>query len=229
MKPARPINLSEDRFLGPHSQQTGVARYLYDTVARLPLICPHGHVSADLFADENYAFKNPTALLITPDHYLLRMLYSQGIPLEQLGISRRDGAAVVSDPRSIWQTLADHFYLFRATPTGVWLNHELYDIFDVREKLSSENAQHVYDQIEAKLAQPIFRPRALFERFNIEVLCTTDDAVDTLEQHRLIRESGWKGKILPTFRPDSVVNLLSPGWNDQLQRLSRVSGVDIID
>jgi glucuronate isomerase len=229
MRPDTAFHLSEDRFLGPTSQQMGVARYLYDTVARLPLVCPHGHVSAQVFSDPDYSFGTPTALLITPDHYLLRMLYSQGVPLEQLGIPRRDGGAVETDPRRIWQTFADHIYLFRATPSGAWLNHELFEIFDIHEKLSSATAQHIYTQIEAKLAQPIFRPRALFERFNIEVLCTTDEAVDNLEQHRLMRESGWGGKVLPTFRPDGVINLLNPGWIHQIHQLSMVSGIDITD
>jgi len=221
------IFLPEDRYFGPDAGQKEVAMQLYQSVANLPLICPHGHVDPRLFADPNYTFGNPAELLIIPDHYVFRMLYSQGIPLEKLGIPRQDGGPVETDPRKIWQIFADNFYLFRGTPTGAWLTHEFLDVFGVEEKLTGESAQDIYDQIAGKLAQPDFTPRCLYEQFNIEVLCTTDAATDRLEYHRAIRESGWAGRIVPTFRPDAVVNIDMPGWADNIAALGEVSGVAV--
>jgi glucuronate isomerase len=217
-------HLPEDRYFDPDPAQRRIARELYDSVADLPLICPHGHVDPRLLADENAAFGTPAELLIIPDHYVFRMLYSQGIPLEALGIPRTDGSPVEGDHRKIWQIFADNFYLFRGTPTGAWLSHELHVVLGIKDKLTGATAQTIYDQIEAKLAMPEFRPRALFERFNIEVLCTTDAATDPLLHHQAIRASDWKGDVRPTFRPDAVVNLLTPGWRNNIDALSDVSG-----
>ena len=155
------------------------------------------------------------------------MLYSQGISLESLGIPRRDGGPIEKDHRKVWQIFADHFYLFRGTPTGVWLADELGSVFGVKEKLSGQNAQFIYDQIEAKLTLPEFRPRALFKRFNIEVMCTTDAATDPLTHHQALHRSEWNGKVRPTFRPDTVVNLLTPGWSDNVEALSKASGINV--
>ena len=220
--------LDPDRFFDPDPAQRRLARMLYESVAGLPLICPHGHVDPRLFSDPNYRFGNPAELLIIPDHYVTRMLYSQSVPLEALGVPRLDGGPVEADPRQIWQTFADHFYLFRGTPSGAWLAAELVELFGVREKLNGDTAQAVYDQIEACLAEPAFQPRALYDRFKIEVLCTTDAATDTLEYHRAIRDSGWHGVVRPTFRPDAVVNLDAAGWRGNIDRLSEVSGVDVV-
>jgi len=232
-------HLPSGRYFDREPAQRCVARELYESVTDLPIVSPHGHVDPRLFADENATFGTPTELLIIPDHYVFRMLYSQGIPLEALGIfpspsqgeglgpvlSGAEGVRVETDHRKIWQTFADNFYLFRGTPSGIWLAHELHVVFGVEEKLTGETAQAVYDQIEAKLATPEFRPRALFERFNIEVLCTTDAATDPLPHHQAIRDSDWKGDIRPTFRPDAVVNLLTPGWREHIDALSQVSGI----
>ncbi|MCB0155906.1 MAG: glucuronate isomerase [Anaerolineae bacterium] len=219
--------LPEDRYFGPDPRQKEVAMQLYHTVAGLPLICPHGHVDPRLLADPDYAFGTPTELLLIPDHYIFRMLYSQGIPLEALGIPRQDGGPVEPDHRRIWQIFAEHFYLFRGTPTGMWLTHELVDVFGVTDKLTGESAQEIYDQIAARLATPEFRPRRLFERFNIEVLCTTDAASDPLAHHQALRQSGWPGRVLPTFRPDAVVNIDTPGWVDHIAALSAASGLNV--
>jgi glucuronate isomerase len=220
-------NLPQDRLFHPDPAQRRVARELYEVVADLPLVCPHGHVDPRLLADPNASFGTPAELLIIPDHYVFRMLYSQGIPLEALGIPRRDGGPVERDHRKVWQTFAGNFFLFRGTPTGIWLAQELGEVFHVDEKLTSATAQSIYDQIEARLATPEFRPRALFERFNIEVLCTTDAASDSLQHHQAIRASGWEGKVLPTFRPDALVNLQAPDWHDQIDALSQSSGIHI--
>jgi glucuronate isomerase len=223
----RSLWLPHDRYFSPDPAQKRVALELYEQVANLPLICPHGHVDPRVFADPGYQFGTPADLFIIPDHYIFRMLYSQGIGLEKLGIAPRDGSPVEQDHRRIWQLFADHYYLFRGTPTGMWLTHELYDLFGVREQLTSTTAQRIYDQIEEKLSTPEFRPRAIYERFNIEVLCTTDPATSRLEHHQAIRDSGWTGRILPTFRPDAVVNLDSPTWKQEIDKLAEVSGIDM--
>ena len=222
-----PWHLDPDRYFDPDPTQRKIARELYETVKELPLICPHGHVDPGLFARPEATFGTPVELLIIPDHYIFRMLYSQGIPLEALGIPRKAGQAVEQDPRKIWQTFVDHFYLFRGTPSGMWLAQELSEVFDVQQRLSTRSAQEIYDQIEAKLASPEFSPRALYERFNIEVLCTTDAATSPLEHHRAIRASGWPVDIRPTFRPDALINLDTPGWREQIEKLSQASGMTI--
>ncbi len=225
------LDRPRDRYFDPATRE--LALDIYETVADLPLICPHGHVDPVLFADPDYSFGTPTELLIVPDHYIFRMLYSQGVPLEDLGIPRagehNGGGAVERDHRKIWQTFAEHYYLFRGTPTGMWLDDELHGVFGVEQKLSGETAQAVYDQIAEKLTQPAFRPRALYDRFNIEALCTTDAATSTLDHHRAIRDSGWPGTIRPTFRPDAVVNVETPNWREHIKLLSDVSGVDVAD
>src|SRR5689334_22021264 len=221
--------LSDERYFDPNPAQRDVAGQLYQSVAALPLICPHGHVDPRLFSDPDYSFGSPTELLILPDHYVVRMLYSQGVPLETLGITRRDGGPLERDPRKIWQVFADNFHLFRGTPSGLWLKDELREIFGVSAKLSSETAQDVYDQIAAQLSQPGFRPRALFERFKIEVLCTTDPATDTLTEHQAVRSSGWQGRILPTFRPDALLEIDAPDWCASMETLSEVSRIQVGD
>ncbi len=220
-------NLPEDRYLGPSQSQKALALELYQLTTHLPYICPHGHVDPRVFADPNFQFGSPVDLLIIPDHYIFRMLYSQGIPMESVGIPRRDGGAIEEDHRQIWQIFAENFYLFRGTPTGIWIRDELGSIFGITEPLNGDSAQRIYDSISEKLTESTFTPRHLFEQFNIEVLATTDTATDTLGFHREIQESGWSGKIIPTFRPDMVVNLDSPNWHEHIQELSAVSEIDV--
>lgn len=216
-----------DRYFSPQPAQRQAARELYESVKDLPLICPHGHVDPRLFADPDYQFGSPVELLIIPDHYIFRMMYSQGISLESLGIPRKNGSDVEQDHRKIWQIICDNWHLMRGTPTYIWLRDELKDVFGVDQKMNSENAQDIYTAIEERLTQPDFNPRRMFERFNIEVLATTDAATDTLSHHQRIRDSGWKGRIIPTFRPDAVINIDMRGWAQQIERLSDVSGVNI--
>ena len=216
-----------DRYFSPNPVQRGIARELYGYVQDLPLICPHGHVDPRLLAEPNYDFGTPVDLLIIPDHYIFRMLYSQGIPLETLGIPREDGEAVESDHRKIWQTVCDHWYLFRGTPTGIWLRDELRDVFGINLKSNGEYAQAIYDALSEKMAQPEFRPRALFERFKIDVLATTDAATDTLDHHYAIQKSGWSGRVIPTFRPDGVINMDMDGWRENIDALSSVTEINI--
>jgi glucuronate isomerase len=177
----------------------------------------------------NEPFPEPTTLLIVPDHYIFRMLYSQGVPLDSLGVPHREGKASRTNPRDVWQIFARHWYLFRGTPTGIWLEHEMYDLFGIREKLDAGNALAIYDQIQEKLRSPEFLPRSLFERFNIELLATTDAASDSLADHASIRRSGWNGRVIPTFRPDAVFRIAAPEWKSELDKLARATGSDIGD
>lgn len=220
-------NMIEDRYFSADPSRRQVARGLYAGVKDLPLICPHGHVDPRLFADPDFRFGSPVDLLIIPDHYIFRMMYSQGIPLESLGIPRRDGGPVESDHRKIWQVICDHWHLMWGTPTGVWLRDELRDVFGVELTLNSANAQAIYDHIDAQLQSADFQPRRMFERFNIEVLATTDAATDPLTHHQAIRDSGWAGRVIPTFRPDAVINLDAANWQANIQALSAVSGVTV--
>ena len=202
------------------------ARAIYEETRSLPLICPHGHVDPRLLS-ENAPFPEPTALLIVPDHYIFRMLYSRGVPLDELGIPRADGTAADTDPREVWQIFANHWYLFRGTPTGAWLEHELSELFGIREKLDGESAGDIYDAIAEILGTPEFRPRRLFEGFNIEVLATTDAASDSLSHHAAIRESGWSGKVIPTFRPDAVFRIAAPDWRNDIATLETAVNAEI--
>src|ERR1700712_8876 len=162
-----------------------IAVKLYETIRDLPIISPHGHTDPRWFA-ENQAFPNPTALLIQPDHYIFRMLYSQGVSLESLGIPQVDGKQS-ADPREVWRIFARHYNLFRGTPTRLWIDYAFAEQFGLKERLSPDNADEYYDIIDRKLRTPEFLPRALFESFNIEALATTDTATDTLEQHKKIK------------------------------------------
>jgi len=202
-----------------------VAVKLYETVRDLPIISPHGHTDPRWFA-ENKPFPNPSALFIQPDHYIFRMLYSQGVSLESLGIPQVDGKEN-ADPREVWRIFAKHYYLFRGTPTRLWLDYAFGQLFGLTDRLSPANADEFYEIIAKKLLTPEFLPRALFDRFNIEVLATTDAAVDSLEFHQAIKTSGWKGRVLPTFRPDAVVDAEYAGFQDNLKMLGEVSGEDV--
>lgn len=223
-----PSELHEDRFFDSDPAVRRVARALYEETRELPIVSPHGHVDPSVLA-EDAPFPEPSALIVRPDHYVLRMLYSLGIPLERLGIPPRDGGAAEGDPRKIWQLLGDNFHRFLATPTAIWLTYQLHTVFGVREKLNSDSAQLIYDEIREKLASPEFRPRALFERFKIEVLATTDAASDLLQSHARIRASGVRGRVIPTFRPDALQQIAAPDWVLQLEKLAALHGAPIAD
>ncbi len=218
-----------NRYFASDPARNRIAVELYKSVQHLPLICPHGHVDPRLFADPDYQFGSPVDLLIIPDHYIFRMFYSQGISLKALGIAPLNGEQPQSDHRAIWQLVCDHWHLFRATPTGIWLRDELAQVFGIERKINSANAGAIYDDIAAKLNSPAFRPRALYERFNIEALATTDAATDRLIHHQAIRDSGWRGRIIPTFRPDAVIAIDQADWARNIDLLSDVSGIAIGD
>ncbi|WP_454020610.1 glucuronate isomerase [Azospirillum sp. Marseille-Q6669] len=215
--------LHPDRLFPSDPTQRDIARRLYAEVGHLPIISPHGHTDPSWFA-KNEAFPNPASLFVVPDHYAFRMLYSQGVTLESLGVPRKDGGAVESDPRKIWRQLAQNWHLFRGTPTRMWLDHAFETVFGVTERLSGASADRIFDQIDACLQKPEFLPRALFERFNIELLATTESPLDTLEHHRAIRESGWKGRVITAFRPDPVVDPEFEGFQANVETLGTLSG-----
>ena len=222
------LKLNPYRFFDSEHEIRRIAMELYSSVKDLPIVCPHGHVDPSYLA-ENKPYPDPAELILIPDHYIFRMLYSQGIPLESLGIPTVDGTVVERDHRKIWQIFADNFYLFVGTPTGAWLAHEFSEVFDIKEKLNTESAQRIYDQMQEKIQSPEFLPRALYERFNIEVLNTTDGASDSLNYHKQIRESGWNGKVIPCFRPDAVLKVSSKQWKKELNSLEKATGMGITD
>jgi len=220
-----PLSLHPDRLFSSDPIQRGLARALYATVKDLPIVSPHGHTDPQWFAD-NEPFSNATGLFITPDHYVFRMLYSQGLRLEDLAISRRDGGGVEADARKIWRSFAANYYLFRGTPTRIWLDHAFEEVFGIRERLTSESADRIFDTINDCLAKPEFRPRALFERFNIEVLATTESPLDLLAQHVKIHASGWKGRVITAYRPDPVVDPEFDGFATSVSHLGEITGQD---
>jgi len=203
----------------------GLARALYDHVADLPILSPHGHCDPLWFAD-NARFPNPAALFVIPDHYVFRMLVSQGVPLADLGIPAADGQPVETDPRTIWRRFAAQSHLFRGTPSALWLDHAFEHVFGLTEPLTAANADAQYDQIETQLAQDAFRPRALFDRFKIECLATTDSALDDLSAHATIAASDWSGRVIPTYRPDTVVDPETPDFALNVARLGTLTGED---
>jgi len=215
-----------DRYFDSSIEVRNIAKELYDGIKNLPIISPHGHVNPKILA-YNKPFPDPTELFLIPDHYIFRMLYSQGIKLEELGVPASSGVEVEKDHKKIWKKFAGKFYLFLGTPTGVWLTHALYTVFDIKERLDGDNAEVIYDTIEKRLREPDFLPRNLFEKFNIEVLSTTDSASDELKYHQIIKDSGWKGKVIPTFRPDAVVNIDNPNWKYEIEKLSKTAGITI--
>ncbi len=213
--------VSEHRLFPADPVTRSVAERLYASVRALPILSPHGHTQASWFA-ENKPFPDPAKLFIQPDHYIYRMLYSQGVRLEDLEI----GVGELKDPRKVWRIFAEHYVLFRGTPTRLWLDQVFQELFGLGELLSATTADRYFDVISAKLRTPEFLPRALFERFNIEVLATTDSPLDTLADHDSIRRSDWHGRILPTFRPDSVVDPSFRGFHQNLERLGEQTGED---
>jgi glucuronate isomerase len=222
---ARPLVVHEDRLFSSDPTQRAIARRLYREVRDLPIISPHGHTDPAWFATDA-RFPNPTGLLLAPDHYVCRMLYSQGIAPDALGVSSRAGASA-TDPRSAWRLFAANWHLFRGTPSAGWLEATFAKVFGIDVTLSAATADHYYDTIDAALATPAFRPRALFERFNIEVLATTESPLDPLAQHRAIRASGWRGRVISAYRPDPVVDAEHEDFRASLARFGEMTGEDV--
>lgn len=221
----RPLLLDDDRALPAEPATRELARRLYREVRDLPLVCMHGHVDAGVLAADR-PFADPASLLVVPDHYLLRMLVSQGAQLPDLGVATLDGGPVETDPREVWRRFCAGWHLFRATPTRYWLEHELAVVFGLDVAPGPDTADALYDRIAEQLAEPDFRPRALFTRFGIEVLATTDSPLSTLPDHAALREQGWGDRVVPTFRPDALLHLDRPGWAADVDRLAELTGID---
>lgn len=214
------LKLHADRLFPTDRDVRTISRRLYDTVADLPIISPHGHTDPRWWATDDL-FGNATELLLHPDHYVFRMLYSQGVPLEALGIRNPD-----ADPRESWRLFAERYHLFRGTPTRMWLDWVFSATFGIEVLLSAETSDHYYDHITAALATDAFRPRALFERYNIEVIATTESPLDDLRHHQAIRDSGWKGRVITAYRPDPIVDPEFEGFHDNLAVLAQMTGED---
>ncbi len=213
--------LDDDRLFPAEPSARKVARALYESVRDLPIVSPHGHTQASWFAT-NAPFPDPATLFVQPDHYVFRMLYSQGVSLDDLEI----GQPKAKNPRKVWHIFASHYYLFRGTPTRIWLDYAFQNLFGLTERLSEKTADLYYDTIQEKLNTQEFLPRALFERFKIELLSTTDSPLDDLAHHEAIRNSEWKGRIIPAFRPDPVVDPDFPGFLDSVTKLGEQNGED---
>jgi glucuronate isomerase len=220
-----PLHLNPDRLFPPDPTVRGLARALHASVADLPILSPHGHCDPAWFSTDA-PFADPASLLITPDHYVFRMIHSAGVPLESLGVERLDGGWIERDPRRIWRRFAEHYHRFRGTPSRLWLDWVFAEVFGMTERLGPETADLYYDAVAAALQTPELRPRALFERFRIEALATTEGATDSLEHHRAIRASGWSGRVVPTFRPDGVLDPEQPDFRRNLAALGEMTGED---
>ena len=218
----KPLFLDSDRLLPAEPGVRAIARELYASVAELPIISPHGHCDAGWFASDA-AFGNAAALLLQPDHYLLRMLHSQGVNLDALGVGK-----AAADPRESWRLFAERYHLFRAAPSRIWLDWVFAEVFGLAVRLDAETSDHYFDTITAALATAPFRPRALFDRFGIEVLATTESPLDSLENHRTIRASPWPGRVISAYRPDPVVDPEFEGFRDNLRALSELTGEDCL-
>ena len=222
----QPLVLHPDRLFPADPNTRAIARELYSSVRDLPIISPHGHTDPEWFAN-NEPFGNATELLLAPDHYLFRMLYSQGIDLARLGVTSRKGPSD-ADPRAAWRLFAGNFPLFRGTPSALWLNHVFTVVFGLDVALDAASADSYFDAIGAALQTEAFRPRALFERFNIEVLATTESPVDRLESHRKIRDSGWRGRVITTYRPDAVIDPQNEHFRSALAEFGALTGEDVL-
>jgi len=217
--------LHEDRLFPSDPTQRAIARRLYAEIKSLPIVSPHGHTDPAWFAN-NIPFSDPATLFVIPDHYVFRMLYSQGVPLESLGVPRADGGAVETDKRAIWRRFAENWYLFRGTPSRMWLEHAFAEVFGITERLGPKTADAIYDQLDACLKRPEFLPRALFERFNIEAMSTTESPLDPLVHHQALRASGWRGRIVPAFRPDPVADPEFEGFAANVAALGALTRED---
>jgi glucuronate isomerase len=219
-----PLRRHPDRLLPAEPGVRDIARRLYEAVRDLPILSPHGHVDARILADD-VPFADPATLFVTPDHYVTRLLHAGGIPLGDLGVGRGELPEAAS--RRVWRLLCENWSLFRGTPSRYWLESELAEIFDVTVAPSAQTADAIYDHVAERLGEDAYRPRALFERFGIEVLATTDDPCDDLAAHAaLAAHPTFPGRVVPTFRPDRYLEVSAPGWIEAVARLGEVSGAD---
>jgi glucuronate isomerase len=214
-----------NRFFPVDPLSRALAGELYAEIKDLPILSPHGHTDPSWFA-KNERFPDPAQLFVVPDHYVFRMLVSQGVPLSDLGVPSENGRAIETDPRTIWKCFAEHYHLFRGTPSSIWLNHSFEHVFGLDEPLTADTADAYYDHIDAKLAEDAYSPRALYDRFNIEALATTESALDNLKWHKQIADSDWDGKVITTYRPDAVIDPEFEGFAENIKGLGEITGED---
>jgi glucuronate isomerase len=219
-----PLSLHPDRLLPTQPEVRAIARRLYEAVAGLPILSPHGHVDPAILLEDR-PFRDPAELFVTPDHYVTRLLHASGVPLEDLGVGQ--GPLDEDVARRAWRALCNHWHVFRGTPVRSWLEAELGDIFEVTLRPSADTADELYDHLAERLTQPAYRPRALFERFGIEVLATTDDPADDLAVHAaLAADPSFPGRVIPSFRPDRYLEPARPDWPELVAALGAVADVD---
>ena len=219
--------INDDRLFPADASARPIARRLYEGVRDLPIVSPHGHTDPRWYA-EDQPFSDPATLFVVPDHYIFRMLYSQGIRLEDLGVGRVGEESVAFDARAVWRRFAENYHLFRGTPTRTWLDHTFATLFGFEKRLAVDTADEYFDRISEALSRPEFRPRALYRRFNIEVIATTDNPLDPLASHRKIQDSGWNGRVVPAYRPDAVVDPHVDGFRSNVERLGKITGCDTL-
>mgnify|MGYP001762222833 FL=1 len=217
--------LDQDRLFPADPTVRAIARRLYAGIKDLPIVSPHGHTDPAWFAS-NANFDNATSLLLLPDHYVFRMLYSQGISLESLGIRTKDGTPVETDYRKIFHTFAKHYHLFRGTPSRIWLDSVFHDVFGLEYALSSETADLYYDSINEQLVKAEFKPRALLDKFNIELIATTEGAVNSLKHHAALKGTGYEKRVITTFRPDDVIDADRADFLSNIKKLAEQTGQD---
>lgn len=220
----QPLTLHPDRLFPAEPQTRAVARKLYEQVKDLPIISPHGHVPPAWIADD-IPFKNATDLLLTPDHYVNRVLHGQGVDLGDLGVPVGRTDFTDEQAREAWRIFSSHYELFRGTPMKYWMDMELVEVFGINQRPCAENADEVYDAINAQLASDAFKPRALLKQFNISFLATTDDPLDDLEHHgKLAADDSVATAVVPTFRPDKYLEAGRDDWNALIDALGEKSG-----
>lgn len=222
---SKPLFLHADRLFSSDPAQRAIARDLYASVKSLPILSPHGHTDPSWFAD-NQPFENATELFLAPDHYIYRMLYSQGIDMDVVGVGSKAGPSS-ADARKAWHIYAANQHLFRGTPSSMWMSHVFGEIMGFEVALDETTADFYFDRIGELLASDAYRPRALFDRFNIELLATTEGPTDTLEHHAKIKASGWKGRVVTAYRPDPVIDPEHEDFHDKLALFADLTGEDV--
>ncbi|AXJ09748.1 glucuronate isomerase [Arthrobacter sp. PM3] len=221
------IAASPDRLLPADPGTRSIARSLLAQVQDLPIISPHGHVDAAVL-EQNTPFPDPAALLVSPDHYVTRLIHASGVPLEHLrpqAGAQAHGSAAAPESRAVWRAFCEAWPLFDGTASGYWLRDQFHSVFGLEQEISGATADASYDAISARLQEADFRPRQLFKDFNIEVLATTDDPLDDLAAHKaLAADPTFHGRVLPTFRPDAYLNPANPAWGGNVERLIAAAG-----
>ncbi len=200
-----------------------LARRLYESVRGLPLVCS-GVVADPSWFAENPALPDPAQVFVQSDRQVWAILRGHGVAPGQLGVAD-DGASIAGDPASVWKVFAANYHAFRGTPTRLWHDHAFSTLFGLNERLSADNSDRFYTRVAECLAKPEFRPRALFQRFNIELLSALATPFDSLDPYLAARGS-LKGRLVPTYCPDRLVDANNPGFITALDRFAELTSTD---